>query len=409
MAKRLASTIFKNGAKDKLLTVDPYKIADTVSRNNIVSKLGGLAGGLTSKLGGFGSKLGKLADIKGKISAVKSKIDAVKNSAALKSIKSGIETVKKGVNTARKAVGIAKGMVNEAKKLKNNLTDIKKNLASDVKSNLSSATKSYLRENAGFLGDRLASSVSEKGFNFSNLKDSVKQDALGNTNLLKNNLKVISKDALGDIQISRFKDKDGREFIDSAKGIKALTGGSDDSIKVIDLEAEQAVATATGKDMVATGMSNQLKDMLANIEPESRKEVVLGIFPEAAAVCDLTAIWYMLSVVPGKVICARYPDACEMIMRNYRKPIPCTPEQEQTECATLRDVLGLMQENWWYADRNGTAVIDITAFSEASGDALTVFRWDDRFETAIMLAPLLPPVSIKDQVLEYYPFAPEFG
>jgi len=82
MAKRLTDTIFSKGAKDKILVADPYKIADTVSRNNIVSKLGGLAGGLTGKLGAFGSKIGKLADVKGKISAVKSKIDAVKNSSA---------------------------------------------------------------------------------------------------------------------------------------------------------------------------------------------------------------------------------------------------------------------------------------------------------------------------------------
>jgi len=409
MAKRLTDTIFSKGAKDKILVADPYKIADTVSRNNIVSKLGGLAGGLTGKLGAFGSKIGKLADVKGKISAVKSKIDAVKNSSALKAIKGGIATVKKGVETARKAVGIAKNMVNGAKQIKKNLLDVKKNLASDVKAGFAGGAKNFLRENAGFMGDRLASSVSEKGFNFSNLKDSVKQDALTNTNLLKNNLKVISKDSFGNISVSRFKDKDGREFIDSAKGIKAMTGGSDDSIKVVDLEAEQAVATATGKDMVASGMSNQLKDMLANIEPENRKEVVLGIFPQAVAASDLTAIWYMLSVVPGKVICARYPDAAEMIMRNYRKPVPCTPEQEQAECAVLRDVLGLMQENWWYADRNGTAVIDITAFAEASPDALSVFRWDERFETAILLAPLFPNRAIKDQVLEYYPFVPEFG
>lgn len=415
--KKLASTIFKTGAKDDVLVNDAYKVKTDTPTNAITSTLDKLAKtALGAKLGVLSKGqelLGKvqsgLATAKGKVAAVRDKVKALKNSAAITKIRSGIKTAKSALDTARKQVGAAAAKVRQVRdtvqNVKNSVGNLKnsvKQFAGNVKNmgkDLKNAKANFIADTKNNIGGRLDNTLNFKKLGLGDLTDSARNEFSKNVALVQQTAKITTGGK------TTTKSGNTLDSADVANSINAYTG-KPDGVVVIDVEAERALASAIANDALNSGMEGAFPDIVEQVQNgASVNSVLLDAFPIAAKNSQTETVDYILTKMTGPQLRSGFPDATERVLKGFTVPEDKGADTWPTYNTALIATLDKIDENWWRSKRGEEEIIVLKPFQAASPVARDVLALDSRFEEVCMFAKEFDPRTFEQSVKDYYPFA----
>lgn len=217
--------------------------------------------------------------------------------------------------------------------------------------------------------DRVVAMFEDGAFDFSNLKESVKNatfDALESAVPQEGTLKYLAD---GVLHVAKTGD------VPNAKELLLSLGeivGETEALKLVDLGLESAIAEALVDDIIDMGMPELIGYLEKNASDSSvTHSMSRHKIRKAARTGNLDFTMRLLGHVGPKVAMSDNPDLVEVVLESYRYP-DTTPIDYDVEYTRLKDFLVLLNPAW--AD-GGRSDIDgwLQPFIRVSDDAMELF------------------------------------
>lgn len=321
---KLASTLFTSGPLQKLLTVDPYKTADSAVKTNV---------SILESTKGLGEDL---------LKTVRTTPASVKDLARVITVTDG-------------KVGVDKDSL------------LKRIMA------LGSGTKGPFAN--------MSAAVQSKVFGG--------LEALGVTPDTSLKIKAVVGDAVG--VISRANITDTRSLMDM---LGAITGNKNVA-SLLDEEAEFALYGSLINEAIRLGIPDAL-DILHDkfTSDKSQRRVAELTLMQAITYGDYATVRKIIGRIGAPAARAQIPGIVGLVLTFYRFPDGTTPAQYDAQLQELVALLNLINPEWATYNRNGAIIVDLSAFTYASDDALVLLKRDAQYQLPVMIAPSYPKQNL---------------
>lgn len=190
-------------------------------------------------------------------------------------------------------------------------------------------------------------------------------------------------------------------------GLKTILG-SDVITNVIDTTAQMGFLTTMLDYSVNYGMADAIKSIIAKLNESKYYNrlalpSIVGSFNTAILMGDLDTVESMIDSVGANTLLAYYPNAVNLILRNYAFKNETTVFEYDALLEQLLRVLVSLNPEWATRTKNGESVSSLTVFQNIGRSARTLLMRDESYRTAIMVAPTYPPATKLTLLKKFYP------
>lgn len=183
-----------------------------------------------------------------------------------------------------------------------------------------------------------------------------------------------------------------------ARGIVDIIGsitGDSNIAKLLDSEAEMALFGGIINEAIRLGIPDALDILSEKISSDKTKRRVVELtLRQAVTYNDLATVRKIVGRIGPAAAKAQLPDIIMLILTFYSFPAETTPAEYDACYQDLLGVLNLIEPNWAVYTRGAQQVTDLTPFTYASDDALTLFKRDPQFQLQVLIAPSYPKQDI---------------
>lgn len=281
-----------------------------------------------------------------------------------------------------------------------------------------------LRKNPGMLTD-LTSMIRNDGSGFSfdadSLKERVMSSFTGSQSLMRGlstNLQTALTQGVG-IDNALYSQVEGTvngviqsfqsgNFSD-ARGIfnlvNQLTGNSQ-LAQFFDVGAEANLLSGIFREAIQMGVPDAIDSLIEKSKSSTAADYALrGNIEVAVSFSDLQTTATMIERLGVNRVLADVPDAPERLVASFTIPTGTTAAQYPALYTELAGILDQLRPGWATYDRGGTPISDLSLFSKASPDAITLFKTQPTLLVAATIASSYPAVDMKVQAKQMYPYA----
>ena len=298
--------------------------------------------------------------------------------------------------------------------------------ASDVQNAYRSLTQGYFDRIMKGLGTNNKSLLKAvkvlKSSNFSNLSSIDKLDSLLKTqglsvNTISTDMKSVISNAMGQDKtfIDHMQVKIGDTYRSIQNGdYKTVSGFTEmargllgDTVigQMIDQEAELAYYSTMLTQADACGMPEAVDLILGKTKDSNTRKNVLTRYGAGYSGTSVSSLETMIRQYPNDIsaLTAKRPDLALVVLQSYTFDSGTTPDQYPAKLTQLIYVLDHLMPNWLYTTRGTQEIINLTVFSRASKDAVTLFQTDAKYMVPATIGGNYPTKTASSIMKAMYP------
>lgn len=195
-----------------------------------------------------------------------------------------------------------------------------------------------------------------------------------------------------------------------ARGIFDLVNqitGQSNLAQFFDVGAEANLLSGIFNEAIQLGIPMVVDALLSQADSSYAADQALRAnIPTVIAYCDLDTATQLIDRLGVNQVIADAPAMAQQLISTYRMPSGTTSDQYTLRYTELKAVLDILQPGWGRVNRNGTDIIDLGMFANASADAMVVLNTQSEWSPALKIARFYTPA--RDLVTvgrEMYPLA----
>lgn len=195
-----------------------------------------------------------------------------------------------------------------------------------------------------------------------------------------------------------------------ARGIFDLVNqitGQSNLAQFFDVGAEANLLSGIFNEAIQLGVPMAIEALLDAADSSYAADQALRAnIPTVIAYSDLSTATTLIDRLGVNQVIADAPAMAQELLSTYKMPQGTTSAQYATRYSELKSVLDTIQPGWGHVDRNGTSIVDLGMFANASPDAIIILGTQVEWSAALKIAGLYTPArNLVEVGRKMYPLA----